>query len=385
MKERLKNKVIIEAAHITEIYGPVQALRNYLQKRSEEFLFIAHPFSCSSLKRSKARLYEDGCQKKVFIGPKNVGPEILHYLKDILFAFRSAWEVKRKVDLFIGVDNLNAFVGVWLRRLGKVKRVIYYVIDYTPQRFDNRFLNALYHWVDGFCIKHANYIWNLSERIAQTKGKQRVPKKRNMVVPVGVELEKISRVSADQINRKRLVIMSHLTKAKGIQLVIDAMSEITRKIPEVELVVIGTGPYERKLKNMVKERGLQEKVKFLGAMGHGKLFEFLPSCGIGLATYSPNPDNIAYYADPTKPKEYLACGLPLIITKVPWIAQEVEKKKMGIAINYNREELVNAIIKLLSDGEFYSECRKNAIEFASKLSWDKIYDEAFGKIEEIDS
>lgn len=375
-----QDKILVESAHITEIYGPTQALKDYLKNRSKEFLFIAQPFSYTSIKRSKTELYLDGSLETKFSGPKNVGLDPFDYIKDLLYIFISVYRLKKKIDIFIGVDNLNAFVGIWLRRFGKAKKVIYYVIDYTPKRFTNHLLNLVYHRIDRFCIRHANYIWNLSERMVSLRRKQGVPKEKNMVVPVGVELEKIKQASLNLSKRETIVIMSHLTKSKGIQLAIDSMNEIVQKIPEARLIIIGMGPYEEELKRMIKQKKLESSIIFLGTMEHSDLFDFLPKCGIGLATYTSEPNSITYYADPTKPKEYLACGLPVIITKVPWIAEEIDRRPMGIAINYDKEELVNAVVKLLGDDEFYSECRRNAVEFASKLSWDKIYDEAFRKI-----
>jgi glycosyltransferase involved in cell wall biosynthesis len=207
---------------------------------------------------------------------------------------------------------------------------------------------------------------------------------KNIVVPIGVEFKEVKRVPKDNIRRSILVYAGHLTKSKGVQLAIEAMEEVVKYFPEAILEIIGIGPFERELKEMVKRRKLERWVRFLGGMEHDKLMQYLPACGIALAIYEPDPSNIAYYADPTKPKEYLACGLPVIITKVPWIAEEIERKPMGIAINYDKYELVNAITKLLSKESFYEKCKKNAVEFASKLDWNIIFDEAFVKIQQED-
>ncbi|MFH1905629.1 MAG: hypothetical protein ABIK53_08950 [bacterium] len=46
------------------------------------------------------------------------------------------------------------------------------------------------------------------------------------------------------------------------------------------------------------------------------------------------------------------------------------------------KKLLDAVVKLLSNDEFHSKCRKNALEFASGLSWKKIYEDAFRKLED---
>lgn len=200
-------------------------------------------------------------------------------------------------------------------------------------------------------------------------------------MPVGVELEKIDKFTLEEkLNSKSIIFMSYLDETKGCQLMIDAMTEIVKKESKAELLIIGTGPYENKLKEQAKKSGLEKNIKFLGPMEHDSLFKFIPHHRFGVAPYLDDKNSYTYYADPTKPKEYLACGLPVVITNVPWIAKEIGQKPMGIVCSYNREELVNACLKLLQDDEFYKICLKNALEFTKDLSYDEIYEKIFNLI-----
>jgi len=375
------NNLIVEVTHVTEIYGPAQALENYLKQNSSEFLIIAHPLSTSSLNYSTCKIYVNGGLRRTIHYRTLKSPEVISYIQHFLLTlYILLFKVKRKVDIYIGIDNLNAFTGVLLKTLGLVNKVIFYVIDYTPIRFKNKILNFSYHVLNVICVKHTNYVWNVSKRIAILWKILGIEDWKNIIVPIGVELKKVGKVSRDGIRRNILVYAGHLTKSKGVQLAIEAMEEVVKNFPNVRLEIIGTGPFERDLKEMVKEKNLERWVKFLGRMEHNELMRYLPTCGIALATYEPDPNNITYYADPTKPKEYLACGLPVIISRVPWIAREIERTPMGIAINYDKHELANAITKLLLDESFYEKCREKAIEFASKLDWSKIYSDAFARI-----
>lgn len=373
----LKDKKVCITGHITEIYGPVQALGKFVKKQKpKSLLIIHHPFGYSSIPKSKYYFYQNEILQESKEGPRN---SFLDYLRD--FVLDLWWTSKKgKLDIYFGIDNLNALAGILLRKISKVDKVIYYVIDYSPKRFNNKMLNWIYHKIDLFCVKNSDYIWNISSRIATIRKKQGVKLEKNMVVNVGIDLDQI-RVSPKNIARKNiLVCMSHLTKYKGIQLMIQTMQEVKKLLPAVRLEIIGTGPYENELNEMVKKLNLNNEIQFLGAMNHKKLFSYLPTCGIAIATYTEDKNNIAYYADPTKPKEYLACGLPVIITRVPWIAELIEKKPMGIAIDYDQKKLIQAIIKLSSDLNFYNLCRKNALEYTSHLHWDGIYNQAFKKI-----
>lgn len=374
---------IAVVGHVTELYGPVQALKNYLIRKRKNFAFISVPFAYCTIERACFEQYSAGRCVVRENGPRNPTFKKLYafyYIRSALFTMFQIMRMSGGVKIYVGIDNLNAFIGLVLKRLGCVDKVVYYVIDYTKKRFLLGFFNYVYHAIDRICVKKADYVWNISSRIAAVRKSQQIPDARNLVVPVGIEPGQLEKRSQQSGDRKILVVVSHLTESKGIQLVISAISEVSRIFPEIKLQVIGTGPYEDHLKRMVKDLGVEKSVLFLGAMNHDDLFKYLPQCGIALATYTESPDSITYYADPTKPKEYLACGLPVIITRVPWIADIIHDKPMGIAINYNIDELKHAVIKLMRDQSFYDVCRENARAYASGLSWDATYDNAFARL-----
>ncbi len=379
----LKNKFIVEVGHVTEVYGPVQALRNYLTANTGEFIYITHPFSYTKMQGTEVNYYKNGVLDKQEKGHKRGKNQLLQWLKDMFFNMGFINKQKRKIDLFLGVDNLNTLTGIIMKKFGKVGKVVYYIIDHTPRRFKNPVFNFLYEAIDGFACRHSDYIWSLSKRIADAKNtKFKLKGSNNLVVPVGIELDKVDKFTVEEkLKKKTMILMSMLDETKGVQLLIEAMQDITKEVNEAELLIIGTGPYEQNLRDQVKKLKLEDNVKFMGLMDHDSLFKFIPHHRLGMAPYIDDANNYTYFADPTKPKEYLGCGLPIVITDVAWIAEEVKARPMGIVCKYNREEVAKASIKLLSDDEFYKKCLKNAIEFASGLSWNKIYSEVFEKME----
>ncbi len=377
----LDGRRAVAAGHVTEVYGPVQALLAYLQEKGGEFTFISLPFSFSSIPAAAAVDYRVGAEVGRWRGHANKGPALWMYLRDFIFVLGTLRR-KRGCRLFFGIDNLNCFAGIVARRLGWVTKVVYYVIDYTPRRFGNRLLNWIYHCIDRYCVRHADYVWNLSERMAEVRRTQGLSAKRNMVVPVGVKLDETRTVQEKEVDRYRLVLISHLTASKGVQLALAAMAKIVEGSPRARLEIIGTGPYESELKKLAApliDKGL---VKFSGAMGHEQLFDYLPTCGIALAPYVQDKDSISYYADPTKPKEYLACSLPVVITRLPWTAELIHKEGMGLAIDYDKRQLVEACLRLLGDDDFFWECRRRARKYAMGLDWRMIYDKALEQMGE---
>ena len=73
---------------------------------------------------------------------------------------------RKKIDLFIGIDNLNALTGIIMKAFGKVDKVAYYIIDHMDRRFKNPFFNFFYETIDRIACENSDVIWSLSARIA---------------------------------------------------------------------------------------------------------------------------------------------------------------------------------------------------------------------------
>ena len=68
------------------------------------------------------------------------------------------------------------------------------------------------------------------------------------------------------------------------------------------------------------------RFEFFGYTDHDWTLSYLPTCGVALAPYVNEEKGTFKYAEPLKVKDYLGCGLPIIITRVPDIANEIDKK-----------------------------------------------------------
>lgn len=366
---------------VTHVYttGPAFRLEEYLQDKVCDLIFIGHPFSFAKDTSSFLRVYKNGklIKEKKFIAWR--GQELSFYFKDI---FLTLWWVLRyspKVNYFVGVDNLNAFSGFILKIIGKVEYLVFYTIDYVPNRFNNKSLNFVYHFLDRLAIKKSDKVWNLASIMVKEREKRGVEIKyrnKQIIVPIGTAMSKKINKSIER-DRHRIVYMGYLFKKQGIEKLIEVMGDVIKKVPQANLLIIGGGTQEKKLKKDVVDLKLQKYVKFTGFVkDFADVEKMLQSGSIAVAPYLDTNDTYTRYTDPGKPKDYLANGLPVIITKVPNIAFEIEKNKCGIAINDDKKELANALITLLTNDKMLNEFKKNALKMANKYKWYKIFDKA---------
>lgn len=375
-KENLKH---MRAVLITHSYGtgPLHALDEFLSPVIGKCLFITHPFAYAKDLRSAAVLHENGKWVKMMRAPRVRFPQMVLYMKDALLTPYFMLRCGRRFDIYIGADPLNALVGLLMQKIGWVKIVVFYTIDYIPHRFENPPLNKLYRWMDKYCVYNCTKTWNLSPVMATEREKIGIRAEKNQItVPVGTETN-VNRLPLEKINKHSIAFLGHLRAGSGIEFFIDALLEIVEQVPDVEMVLIGTGPLEDEIKKKAKAHGLEDHITFTGFVKtQEEIQKIIARCAIGIAPYTDDKKTFTRYTDPGKPKAYLASGLPVVITKVPQVAWEIEKERCGLAINYDKKELVDAVVKLLNDEELLKEYRENAIKFAGKYRWDKIFTDA---------
>lgn len=364
---------------LSHIYapGPPHALWDYLRKEGDLSLeFIGHPLETHRSGESFYQAAQANSEPTTTTIARKALPMPLAYLQDIWLNW--FWLAKGpKRDLVIALDSLNAFSAIWLKRIGRVRSVVFYTIDYVPQRFNNKWLNRLYHWLDFFACQHADFVWNLSDLMAEARldrGLKASLRAKQLVVPIGTEP-----VATQTIKHRAdlVVFMGHLRAGQGVDRLIQAWPEISQKRPQARLRVIGGGPLLEEYRQMAKKLGLTDQIEFTGFVPtNAEMRELLAEGSIAVAPYVDDPNNYTRYTDPGKPKEYLATGLPVVITKVPAIAKTIQSQRLGLAIDDNLHAIAKAVTSLLADPELEG-YRERAIAFAETQTWDLIFQSAF--------
>jgi len=370
---------------VTHVFlmGQAQELMKFLLNKVKLLVFIGHPLPLCEERRSYVRIVEDGKELNMKSLPIT-GPEPLLYILHSFLTFYFVLRLRRGFHIYYGANNLNALVGVILRRLGLVKAVIFNTVDYVPNRFKNRILNGVYHLLDKLACYNCDQVWNLSPAMVEGRKRMGLSTKKSapqITVPIGCNFKSTRKLSTKEINRYDVVYAGSLEKERGVELIVEAMPEILRFVPKARLIIIGRGSLETELKNKVRKLGLEGHVRFMGYLeDHSEVEGVISKCALGLAPYPPDPSSHVWYADPMKPKQYMCCGLPVVMTRVPRVAYEIERREAGVIINYDKTKLVVATIKLLKDDELYERLRKNAVEFASEFEWSRVFEDAFHKL-----
>ena len=375
----MKDLNVIIAAHVNEFPAISQEWIDYLQSNVGMLLAIKNPLDEYWYVPTGASVSID---KKIIYKHKNLmfqAPYLVARLNDLIvilyYTLRVTGKTHRRFQIFIGIDCLNGFMGIILRKLGLVEHVIFYPVDYSINRFKNPLLNSLYQILVKTSIKESSLMWSVSSRISRFFEQQfGASKDKTLIVPHGFHEPPQIKGTSDPFELKKLVYTGGLGPSSGLPLAIDAFSDVVKIVPEAKLFIIGQGSKEdvAGLKKIVNDNNLGNYVKFLGVMVTKDVLNFLQDCSVGIAPYSSKESWVQFADCGMKIKEYLACGLPVITTNVTGAGKLIKENHVGITINYTRADLVNAFLKILSDKDFYEKCRKNTQNAIAEYEWSQI-------------
>ena len=112
---------------------------------------------------------------------------------------------------------------------------------------------------------------------------------------------------------KPFIIMYHgaIVERHGLDIAVQALESLIRFIPSAELRIFGRPtPFVHQVMELVRERGLQEAVRYLGVRSLDQIVEAIDDCDVGII---PNRRSIFTEINmPTRIFEYLARGKPVI-------------------------------------------------------------------------
>jgi len=202
------------------------------------------------------------------------------------------------------------------------------------------------------------------------------------LVPNGVTLSDIPKeINLDKkeiLIKERIINIEYhgyLAESKGIQNVILALEKLNKD--NFTLSIIGYGPFEVNLKDLVKKSKYNDKIHFLGKKTNKDILSTLASYDLCINLINLKEDYLRY-CDPMKIKEALACKVPVLISNVPEIAERIKKDNWGLVIedSENIDEISIALGKILNKPALLKTFKNNLNKVKEELDWNFIYDNA---------
>lgn len=267
---------------------------------------------------------------------------------------------RNNIDLLIVFGRMNQFL--FASKIANVK--ILYSLRIDPQQCSWKKPN------DRWMIKYADGRVFQTERVKNFFEKKISDRSTVIFNPI---MDKLPEPSVDR--EKKIAIVGRLSDEKNQRLAIDAFSLVDRQ--GFTLHIYGQGPLENELKELVRNRKLQNVVFFEGQVKN--IVEHIKHCEILILSSD-------FEGMPNALIEGMAMGLACISTNFPSGAAEelVADGVNGFIVPVNDMVAMSKKIELLiNDPTLRTRIQVNAIKIREKLNKKKIIAQWLDYIEQI--
>jgi len=229
----------------------------------------------------------------------------------------------------------DALACAWLKRLCRYRLYIQCLGSdinvHENNNFRKRLLSKSFDLADG--------VITVSKAL-QHKVHELCPKANVKTIYNGVNFEKFT-ISNEKFEQLSLIFIGNIIKTKGIYELLNAVKIMFESGSDFHLHIVGNGSEIENIKKLIIKDNLQQSITVHGVINHNHVVNLLQKChALILPSYREGVPNVIM--------EALACGVPVVATKVGGIP-EVLNETNGVLINsYHENDIVVGITQCLA-------------------------------------
>lgn len=143
----------------------------------------------------------------------------------------------------------------------------------------------LMSWLKSWVLKQAAFVTVVSEPMCQQALQLGAAANRVAVMPMGVDFDKFTPSDDIARNPNEILFVGRLVEKKGLSYLIRALAHVRREVADVRLTVIGFGPEQASLQQLVRELELDNYVDFLGSKSQSELLDYYRRAALFVAPF----------------------------------------------------------------------------------------------------
>ena len=153
---------------------------------------------------------------------------------------------------------------------------------------------------------------------------------------------------------------------EGLSLLVSALPQILAEAPDVRLLLVGGGPQEAKLKQLVNELGLDNAVLFTGRVPHDQVSEYYNL--VDILVYPRLRMRLTDLVTPLKPLEAMAQGKLVLASDVGGHKELIHDGENGVLFTADSShELAQAALQMLTERDRWPVLRANGRQFVDQV------------------
>ncbi|MFH1049243.1 MAG: glycosyltransferase family 4 protein [Patescibacteria group bacterium] len=273
--------------------------------------------------------------------------------------------IKSDIIHVIGIRRPLPLIGLFLSKLWKVPIICTIGGGDIPDKIDSYPTKV---WEDGIgIIPHVLEQSDIVNCVSQA-----LVSDLEIVMPslsgvdalyAGTDLSIIYSVRTEKIKNQYIFSLRRLDPSKGINILIKAFNLIKNTFPKLHLVIAGEGTEEKKLKKLVSDYLLNDRVIFLGTISFKRGISLLKGAELTVVPSLSEGGGLVNL-------EAQAAGCPIIASRVGGIPEYLKEGKSGLLFEPgNFRELADKISLLLLDRKLKNKLINGGLKHVLLFDW----------------
>ncbi|MBI2415892.1 MAG: glycosyltransferase [Candidatus Kerfeldbacteria bacterium] len=356
-------KQLVQRGHQLTIFAPRYAQRNYQRIRAARL--HSSLVSGITVVRWWSVPYPTGTQQGRMVMPlpwrwlqvKRYQPEVIHSHHFFGVGLEALWVARRLGLPLIGTKHTA------------IEKFLQYSPIQTP-------------WTDHQILRYVNWYYRQCQVVtAPTQAildtmEPAQPHQQYRVITNPIDetiFYPISQLPAVSLPLYTIVHAGRLAPERSVDVLIRAMVEIKKSLPEVQLRIVGHGTAEKTLRRLAKQLQLGNTVQFLGYLPPEQLAQIYHTSQLFVITSQAETQSLVAL-------QAMATGLPVVAVDLP-VFQEWVTPTIGALVPFGDVPLLaSTIVRLLRDQPLCQRLRAGCIAAASHYSasqivttWEELY------------
>ncbi len=321
-----------------------------------------------------AKTFDRGCHYRIIRTPS------FPVLRYIALFFYVPWLLKRyHIDAVLHVVWITSLIShLWYRLIP----VSYFVAVHGTEIRDDKI--SLRRRLKGYLSKwrqvallNAKGIFPVSNFSARLVASLGIEQNDIEVIFNGVNTQHFKPITNHPKNNRQRILLTvaRLDLNKGHDYVLKALAILKDQGLTPNYTIVGQGPEEMMLQQMVQDLGLEGQVVFAGFISGDQLPSIYASCNIFVMASREIPGRMDLVEGfGISFLEASACGLPVVAGNSGGISDAVQHGRTGLLVNPdNPEDIASAIKHLLTDGKLARQLGDEGRRWTeTQMSWEQV-------------
>jgi glycosyltransferase involved in cell wall biosynthesis len=253
--------------------------------------------------------------------------------------------------------SIPLLLTTWLLRMACGERPLIFEINgilRSELGIRRRVLYAPIVPIEGFLLRQADALVAASDEIRLDLVGRHHPR-HVITVPNGVNPERFHPIPRD-VARDALGLekttpiigfVGNFAYWHGVEVLLRALPAIQARHRQARIMLIGGGPRRRAIEAEIDRLGVASAVDMIGTVPHERIPSYINACSccvspaIPMRVADPGRNSLKVY-------EYLACGVPVVLSDLPGVARLVKSRRLGAVVEPNNPAaLADAVSEVL--------------------------------------